>query len=108
MPSVFPRTSVPRNRFFSHRPSFMARSAAGTDRASASISAHACSATLMLLAPGAFTTRIPRAAGPAGATRGGPPDEHRLGVGEAGSEVGRTAPAARVHHPAGFGAEHFQ
>ena len=32
-------------------------------RASASISAHACSATLMLLAPGALTTRMPRRAG---------------------------------------------
>ena len=61
MPSVFPRSSVPRNRFFSHLPCFMARSAAGTARASASISAHACSATLMLLAPGALTTRMPRA-----------------------------------------------
>ena len=30
-------------------------------RASASISAQACSATLMLLAPGALTTRMPRA-----------------------------------------------
>ena len=59
-PSVFPRSSVPRNRFFSQRPSFIARSAAGTERASPSISAHACSATLMLLAPGALTTRMPR------------------------------------------------
>ena len=47
--------------FFSQRPSFIARSAAGTDRASASISAHACSATLMLFAPGELTTRMPRA-----------------------------------------------
>ena len=31
MPSVLPRSSVPRNRFFSHLPSFIARSAAGTD-----------------------------------------------------------------------------
>ena len=61
MPSVLPRSSVPRNRFFSHLPSFIARSAAGTVRASASISAQACSATLMLLAPGEFTTRMPRA-----------------------------------------------
>ena len=30
MPSVLPRSSVPRNRFFSHLPSFIARSAAGT------------------------------------------------------------------------------
>src|SRR5262249_15252419 len=60
MPSVLPRNSVPRNRFFSHFADFIARSAAGTDRASASISAQACSATLMLLAPGALTTRMPR------------------------------------------------
>ena len=59
-PSVFPRTSVPRNRFFSHFPAFIAVSAAGIIRASASMSAHACSATLMLLAPGALTTRMPR------------------------------------------------
>ena len=51
----------PGSFFFSHLPSFIARSAAGTDRASASISAQACSATLMLLAPGALTTRMPRA-----------------------------------------------
>ena len=31
MPSVLPRSSVPRKRFFSHLPSFIARSAAGID-----------------------------------------------------------------------------
>ena len=61
MPSVLPRSSLPTKRRFSQRPSFIARSAAGTERASASISAQACSATLMLLAPGALTTRMPRA-----------------------------------------------
>src|SRR2546425_967619 len=60
-PSVLPRSSVPRNFFFSHFPSFIARSAAGIKRARASMSAHACSATLMLFAPGALTTRMPRA-----------------------------------------------
>ncbi len=60
-PRVFSRTSSPRNFFFSHLPCFMAASAAGTWRASASMSATASSATLMLLAPGAFITTIPRA-----------------------------------------------
>ncbi len=60
-PSVFPRSSLPRKRLLSQRLSFMARSAAGTERARDSISAQVCSATLMLLAPGALTTRMPRA-----------------------------------------------
>ena len=109
-PSVLPRSSVPRNFFFSHRPSFIARSAAGTERASASISAHACSATLMLLAPGALTTSIAARAGgrdvdvvDAGAGArddaqarrggeqlrvdlGGAADQQRVGVGQIGGE----------------------
>ena len=54
----FPRTSVPRNRFFSHLPAFGV--GGRNHRASAKSSAHACSATLMLLAPGALTTRMRR------------------------------------------------
>ena len=131
-PSVLPRSSVPRNFFFSHLPSFIARSAAGTDRASASISAQACSATLMLLAPGALTTRMPRALAAATSTLSTPvparatmrrrgaasssarvdlrraADEQRVGVGEVGGEGGRRSAGARVDHPAGLGAEQLQ
>ena len=60
-PSVLPRSSMPVSFFLSHTPRFIVASAAGTDRASDSISASACSATLTLLAPGAFMTTIPRA-----------------------------------------------
>ena len=49
------------NRPLSHSPRFIDASAAGTERASASISAMVCSATLTLLAPGAFMTTMPRA-----------------------------------------------
>ena len=59
--SVFSRTSSPRNFFFSHLPCFIAESAAGTWRASDSMRPTASSATLMLLAPGAFITTTPRA-----------------------------------------------
>ena len=61
MPSVLPRTSLPVNFFFSHFCAFMAASAAGIGRASARMKAIASSATLMLLAPGAFITTMPRA-----------------------------------------------
>ena len=61
MPSVLPRSSTPANFFFSHLRAFIAASAAGRWRASASICAIASSATLMLLAPGAFITMMPRA-----------------------------------------------
>ena len=60
-PSVLSRTSSPRNFFFSHLPCFIAASAAGRCRASASTSPIASSATLTLLAPGAFMTTMPRA-----------------------------------------------
>ena len=132
MPSVLPRSSVPRNRFFSHLPSFIARSAAGTMRASASISAQACSATLMLFAPGALTTRMPRALAAAtsmlstpvparptmrsrGAAReqiGGDlrraANQQRVGVGERRREIGRAAAAPGIDLPAGLGAEQLE
>ena len=52
---------MPVSFFLSHTPRFMVASAAGTARASDSIKASACSATLTLLAPGAFMTTMPRA-----------------------------------------------
>ncbi len=61
MPSVLPRSSPPANFFFSHLCAFIAASAAGRWRASASSWPIASSATLMLLAPGAFMTMMPRA-----------------------------------------------
>ena len=60
-PRVLPRSSAPVSRFLSHTPFFIAASAAGTARASASMSAIACSATLTLFAPGEFITTMPRA-----------------------------------------------
>jgi hypothetical protein len=60
-PSVLPRSSIPAKAFFSQRPSFIVRSAAGVWRASDSISAIASSATLTLFAPGALMTSTPRA-----------------------------------------------
>ena len=132
MPSVLPRSSVPRNRFFSHLPSFIARSAAGTLRASASISAQACSATLMLLAPGALTTRMPRALAAAtsmlstpvparaddaqlrrrreqiGRHLGRAAHQQRVGVGQRRGELGRRPAAPGVDLPAGLGAKQLQ
>ena len=60
-PSVLSRSSAPIRLFFSQRCCFIAASAVATERASASISAIACSATLMLLPPGALVTTMPRA-----------------------------------------------
>ena len=57
---VLPRISAPVSRFLSQTPRFIAASAAPIDRDSASISAHACSATEMLFAPGAFMPTMPR------------------------------------------------
>ena len=58
-PSTFPRSSTPRSDFFSHLLFFICASARGIDRADEIMSANACSATLMLFAPGAFRTRMP-------------------------------------------------
>ena len=60
-PSTFPRTSSPRKLFLSHLPCFIEASAAGSFRASDRSWAMASSATLMLFAPGAFMTTMPRA-----------------------------------------------
>ncbi len=60
-PSTLPRTSSPRNDFLSHLPCFIDASAAGSLRASDNSCAIASSATLMLFAPGAFMTTMPRA-----------------------------------------------
>ena len=60
-PRVFDRISAPANFDFSHLPAFIDASAAGTVRASDSIRPMASSATLRLLAPGAFMTTMPRA-----------------------------------------------
>ena len=60
-PRVFDRISDPANFDFSHFPVFIDASAAGIFRASESTRPIASSATLKLLAPGAFMTTIPRA-----------------------------------------------
>ena len=60
-PSVLFRSSAPWSDRFVQRPAFMSALARVIDRADASMSANACSATLILLAPGAFRTRMPRA-----------------------------------------------
>jgi hypothetical protein len=58
-PRVLPRSSTPASFFFSQTPRFIAASAAGI-RGRATASARGSSATLMLLAPGAFMTMMPR------------------------------------------------
>ena len=60
-PRTLPRTSSPRKLFLSHLPCFMDASAAGSFRANDKSCAMASSATLMLFAPGAFMTTMPRA-----------------------------------------------
>ena len=59
-PSVLPVISTPMNRFFSHLPAWVEASASGIWRASASISAMACSAVVIELPNGVFITMMPR------------------------------------------------
>ena len=58
-PSVFPRSSLPRNFRYSHFPAFVDAFACGMDRAIESIRAMVCSATETALAPGVFITSTP-------------------------------------------------
>src|SRR4051794_20452985 len=58
-PSVLPRSSLPRNFFFSHFPDFVEALACGTARAIESINASVCSATEIALPPGVFITSTP-------------------------------------------------
>ena len=60
-PSVLPVTSTPMKRFFSHLPAWVEASASGSWRASANISAMACSAVVIELPNGVFITTTPRA-----------------------------------------------
>ena len=59
-PRVFPRNSVPEKPDFSHFPACVEALACGTERASPSMRAKVCSATLTELPPGVFITRMPR------------------------------------------------
>ena len=61
MPSVLPVISTPMKRFFSHLPAWVEASAVGIWRASANISAIACSAVVIELPNGVFMTMTPRA-----------------------------------------------
>ena len=61
IPSVLPVSSTPMNRFFSHLPDCVETSALGICRASANISAIACSAVVIELPNGVFITITPRA-----------------------------------------------
>ncbi len=61
MPSVLPVISTPMKRFFSHLPACVEASALGIWRASANISAIACSAVVIELPNGVFITMTPRA-----------------------------------------------
>ena len=56
-----PVTSTPMKRFFSHLPAWVEASASGNWRASANISAMACSAVVIELPNGVFITTTPRA-----------------------------------------------
>ncbi len=58
-PSVLPVTSTPMKRFFSHLPAWVEASASGSWRASANISAMACSAVVIELPNGVFMTTMP-------------------------------------------------
>ena len=60
-PSVLPVTSTPMKRFFSHLPAWVEASASGNWRASAKISAIACSAVVIELPNGVFITTTPLA-----------------------------------------------
>jgi hypothetical protein len=60
-PRVFDRISAPANFDFSHFDAFIDASAAGIFRANDKMRPIASSATLRLLAPGAFITTMPRA-----------------------------------------------
>ena len=60
-PSVLPVSSTPMKRFFSHLPAWVEASADGICRASANISAIACSAVVIELPNGVFITMTPRA-----------------------------------------------
>ena len=60
-PSVLPVTSTPMKRFFSHLPACVEASASGSWRASANISAMACSAVVIELPNGVFITTTPLA-----------------------------------------------
>ena len=53
-------TSTPMKRFFSHFPAWVDLSASGRSRASANISAIACSAVVIEFPNGVFITTMPR------------------------------------------------
>ncbi len=59
MPSVLPVISTPMKRFFSHLPAWVEALASGIWRASANISAMACSAVVIELPKGVFITMMP-------------------------------------------------
>ena len=67
-PRVFPISSTPMKRDFSHRPAWVEALASGIRRASASISATACSAVVIALPNGVFITTMPRAVAAATST----------------------------------------
>ena len=60
MPSVLFRSSTPMNRERAHSPRRIDASACGMFRASAIISANACSAAAIVFPVGALTTAMPR------------------------------------------------
>ena len=60
-PSVLAVSSTPMKRFFSHLPAWVEASASGSWRASANISAMACSAVVIELPNGVFITTTPAA-----------------------------------------------
>src|SRR2546430_14760294 len=60
-PKTLPVSSTPMKRFFSHLPAWVEAFAAGMSRASAIISAMACSAVVIELPNGVFMTMIPAA-----------------------------------------------
>ena len=67
-PSTLPRSSLPRNFFFSHLPASVETVAAGIMRARPSMRAKVCSATETALPPGVFITSTPAAVAAARST----------------------------------------
>ena len=61
IPIVFPESSAPLNSFFSHCPAFIVASALGIWRRSDIVSAMANSATVVELAVGVLSTKMPLA-----------------------------------------------
>src|SRR3546814_8019290 len=89
-------------RFFSHLPAWVEVSAAGSSRASANISAIACSAVVLELPNGVFITTTPLAEAAGISTLSTPitarPTPFRLGAARAEAHTSELQPRMRIHY----------